>query len=30
MFKSKLRPVVVPQWEHEKLAGTLALLWGND
>jgi hypothetical protein len=29
MFKSKQRPIVVPQWEHEKLAGTLALLWGN-
>jgi hypothetical protein len=29
MFKSKLRPIVVPQWEHGKLAGTLALLWGN-
>lgn len=29
MFKSKQRPVVVPQWEHQKLAGTLALLWGN-
>jgi Protein of unknown function (DUF3891) len=29
MFKSKQRPVVIPQWEHQKLAGTLALLWGN-
>lgn len=29
MFKSKLRAVVTPQWEHQKLAGTLALLWGN-
>jgi hypothetical protein len=29
MFKSKQRPIVVPQWEHGKLAGTLALLWGN-
>ena len=29
MFKSKLRPVAIPQWEHQKLAGTLALLWGN-
>ena len=29
MFKSKLRPIVIPQFEHEKLAGTLALLWGN-
>ncbi len=29
MFKSKLRPVAIPQSEHQKLAGTLALLWGN-
>ncbi len=29
MFKSKQRPVAIPQWEHQKLAGTLALLWGN-
>lgn len=29
MFKSKLRPIAIPQWEHQKLAGTLALLWGN-
>ena len=29
MFKSKLRPVAIPQFEHEKLVGTLALLWGN-
>jgi hypothetical protein len=29
MFKSKLRPVVISQAEHAKLAGTLALLWGN-
>jgi hypothetical protein len=29
MFRSKQRPVVIPQWEHQKLAGTLALLWGN-
>jgi hypothetical protein len=29
MFISKQRPVAVPQWEHQKLAGTLALLWGN-
>lgn len=30
MFKSKQRPITIPQWEHMKLAGTLALLWGND
>src|SRR5262245_56294084 len=29
MFKSKQRPIAVPQWEHQKLGGTLALLWGN-
>lgn len=30
MFKSKSRPIVVPQFEHLRLVGTLALLWGND
>jgi hypothetical protein len=30
MFKSKQRPLAIPQSEHQKLAGTLALLWGND
>jgi len=29
MFKSKQRPISISQWEHQKLAGTLALLWGN-
>lgn len=29
MFKSKRRAIVIPQSEHLKLAGTLALLWGN-
>jgi hypothetical protein len=29
MFKSKQRPIALSQWEHQKLAGTLALLWGN-
>jgi hypothetical protein len=29
MFKSKLRSIVIPQSEHLKLVGTLALLWGN-
>ncbi len=29
MFKSKLRSIVIPQAEHGRLAGTLALLWGN-
>lgn len=30
MFKSKRRPIVVPQSEHLRLVGTLAMLWGND
>jgi hypothetical protein len=30
MFKSKLRPLAIPQYEHLKLAGALALRWGND
>ncbi|HEY0738114.1 MAG TPA: DUF3891 family protein [Herpetosiphonaceae bacterium] len=29
MFKSKQRPIAIAQSEHQKLAGTLALLWGN-
>lgn len=29
MFKSKRRPIVVPQSEHLKLVGALAQLWGN-
>lgn len=29
MFKSKVRPIVVPQSEHLKLAGVLAHAWGN-
>ena len=29
MFVSKQRPVAIPQWEHQQLAGTLARLWGN-
>lgn len=29
MFISKLRPIAISQAEHQKLAGTLALLWGN-
>ena len=30
MFKSKRRSIVIPQSEHLKLVGTLAMLWGND
>lgn len=29
MFKSTLRPILIPQSEHLKLAGSLAYLWGN-
>ena len=29
MFKSKIRPIVIPQSEHLKLAGALAQVWGN-
>ena len=29
MFKSKMRPITVPQYEHGRLAGTLASQWGN-
>jgi hypothetical protein len=30
MFTSKVRPVVFPQYEHGRLAGTVARAWGND
>ncbi|MCA9912770.1 MAG: DUF3891 family protein [Anaerolineae bacterium] len=30
MFKSKLRPIIIPQTEHARLSGILAHLWGND
>ena len=30
MFRSTRRPVVFPQSEHARLAGTIALAWGND
>lgn len=29
MFLSKQRQIAIPQAEHQRLAGTLALLWGN-
>jgi hypothetical protein len=29
MFISKVRPIAVPQAEHQRLAGALALAWGN-
>jgi hypothetical protein len=29
MFKSKRMPIVIPQSEHLRLVGTLAMLWGN-
>jgi len=30
MFKSKRRQIVIPQSEHLRLVGALAMLWGND
>lgn len=30
MFKSRVRPIVVPQAEHGRLSGILASLWGNE
>jgi hypothetical protein len=30
MFRSKARPIVIPQYEHGRLAGILAQQWGND
>ena len=30
MFKSKIRPILIPQNEHGRLAGTLAAAWGNE
>lgn len=30
MFKSKVRPVIFPQYEHGRLAGTTARAWGNE
>jgi hypothetical protein len=29
MFKSKRRQIVIPQSEHLRLVGALAMLWGN-
>lgn len=29
MFKSKTRSIIIPQYEHGRMAGTLASLWGN-
>jgi hypothetical protein len=30
MFRSKVRALIIPQYEHGRLAGTLASLWGNE
>jgi len=30
MFRSKVRPIVIPQYEHDRLAGILAQHWGNE
>lgn len=29
MFRSKARPIIIPQSEHARLAGLIALYWGN-
>lgn len=29
MFRSRVKPIVIPQAEHLRIVGTLALLWGN-
>jgi hypothetical protein len=29
MFKSRTRPIIIPQAEHSRLSGVLAHLWGN-
>jgi len=29
VFKSKIRPIIIPQFEHGRLAGTFASQWGN-
>ena len=30
MFKSKIRSIVISQYEHSRLAGNFAMLWGNE
>lgn len=30
MFKSKKRPIIIPQLEHARLSGYLAYFWGNE
>jgi hypothetical protein len=30
MFKSRVRDIIFPQYEHGRLAGTIARVWGND
>ena len=30
MFKSKIRPIGIPQYEHARLSATLAMHWGNE
>lgn len=30
MFKSKVQPLIIPQYEHGRMAGILAAHWGND
>jgi hypothetical protein len=30
MFRSKIRPIIIPQLEHARMAGQIAYHWGND
>ena len=30
MFKSKIQPLIIPQYEHGRMSGILAAHWGND
>ena len=30
MFESKTRDIIIPQYEHGRLAGALAQVWGNE
>ena len=29
MFESRVRPIIIPQYEHTRMAGALAMHWGN-
>lgn len=30
MFKSKIRPMIIPQFEHARVSAKIASMWGND